>query len=89
VWLTAEDIARLAAALELTEADFIADWTELTRNRAGLSLRTAADGDCVLLRDGRVCRAYAARPAQCREFPARWTVAAGCPGQTAAPGGGA
>lgn len=33
------------------------------------SLRMHPNGDCVFLEDGRRCRIYAVRPAQCRSYP--------------------
>lgn len=73
VLLNAEDIARLAAHLGLPEADFIARYCELARNRAQLSLADGPDGACVFL-DGNDCRVYPARPRQCRDFPSVWSV---------------
>ena len=56
----------------------------------GLSLREEADGRCVLFESGSGCRAYEARPRQCRTWPfwarivatpAAWErEAADCPG---------
>lgn len=78
VLLTAEDIARLAAAAGLPEPLFIERYTVLAANRRQLSLADGPDGSCVLLEGGR-CRFYEARPAQCRDFPHGWRVAEGCP----------
>lgn len=78
VILTDADIAALAAALDLTEDEFIAEYTGLARNRRALTLREQDDGACVLLEDSR-CRVYEARPAQCRDFPHKWRVEEGCP----------
>ena len=79
VLLDAADLAAAAAALGLSEGDFIDRHAILARNRAQLTLKEAPDGagEC-LLDDGR-CRIYSARPRQCREFPHGWQVA-GCPG---------
>ena len=79
VLLTDADITRLAAAMELTEAEFINRYTILAANRRQLSLADQADGSCILLKDGR-CSFYDARPAQCRDFPFGWRVTEGCPG---------
>jgi len=78
VLLTAADIAALAGALDMDEAAFIRDCTVLAANRAQLSLAEQPGGACCLLTAGGRCRAYAARPQQCRDFPHRWRVA-GCP----------
>lgn len=77
VLLTDEDIQRLALHLDLTETEFIEQYTEVARNRAGLTIKDAKDGSCIFL-EGQSCSVYIARPQQCRDFPHRWTVA-GCP----------
>lgn len=78
VLLTDEDIARLAITMGLSEEKFIEHYTVLATNRHQLSLSEHPDGRCVfLVPDG--CRHYAARPAQCRDFPHTWRVTEGCP----------
>ena len=77
VLLDAADVARLAAARGLDEREFVARHTRLASNRAQLSLLERPDGACEFL-EGDRCAVYAARPAQCREFPHGWTVS-GCP----------
>lgn len=84
VWLTPEDIARLAAREGLAETEWIERHAELTRNRAGLSLREKPDGSCLYLSDGR-CAVYEDRPRQCRDFPGNWEVSTPCPGQAVPP----
>ena len=76
-----------AAELGLDVPTFIDRYAELARNRAQLTLREREDGACVLLDAGNRCRIYAARPKQCREFPAGWRVD-GCPARAAVPPGG-
>ena len=83
VLLTDADIARLAVASGIPEAEFIERYTILASNRRQLSLIDQADGSCILLKDGR-CSLYDARPAQCRDFPFGWRVATGCPALDAA-----
>lgn len=87
VWLTETDIQRLAARSGMGERDWIERFAELTRNRAGLSLREQADGTCVFFLEGR-CGVYEDRPAQCRDFPARWVVSGPCPGREPKTGSG-
>jgi len=77
VLLEEDDIARLAAHLGLSPAEFVDRHCALARNRAQLTLADGAGGACRFL-DGNRCRVYPARPRQCREFPAVWSVA-GCP----------
>jgi Fe-S-cluster containining protein len=78
VLLTNEDVRRLARALEVSEDDFIRDYTALARNRRQLALTERSDGSCVFL-DENACRLYAARPEQCRIYPAGWQDTSGCP----------
>jgi len=65
---------RLASALGLSAAQFIADHTRLADDRRGLVLSDRPDGACILLGNDNRCRVYAARPAQCRDFPHGWSV---------------
>lgn len=67
VWLDPEDPAALAAACGESETAFLARRVLAVDGR--LSLREGRDGACTLLEDGNRCRAYDARPAQCRSFP--------------------
>ena len=78
VLLTEEDIAQLAAVMEISEEVFIGSYTVLAANRRQLSLAEHPDGRCVFLVENQ-CRYYAARPSQCRTFPHAWRVAEGCP----------
>ncbi len=80
VWVTSAEADAIAARLGLAPEAFIERYTELTRNRRGLSLHSQPDGACVFL-EGSDCRIYPVRPAQCREFPVTWSVP-GCPGVT-------
>jgi Fe-S-cluster containining protein len=48
-------------------AGFLSRYTRRVDN--GLSLREEADGRCVLFASGSGCRAYEARPRQCRTWP--------------------
>lgn len=88
VWLQAAEAAALAGELGMGLPEFLGGLTRRVGER--LSLREEADGRCVLFEPGRGCRAYAARPRQCRTWPfwpglvaseAAWKrEAAGCPG---------
>lgn len=77
--LTSGDIAAAAAAMGQAEGEWIDQYTGLARNRAQLTLKSRAGGECVLLNADSRCRIYEARPKQCRDFPHNWQVE-GCPG---------
>jgi Fe-S-cluster containining protein len=78
VLLTDDDILSMAAHLEMSEADFIAQHTRLAPNRKQLALLDQENGSCEFL-EGDRCRVYAVRPKQCSSFPFAWTVQEGCP----------
>ena len=66
VWVTAEEIKRLAKAKGMTprqfRLEFVVDYGEK------MSLAERPNYDCVMLEDGR-CSVYDCRPRQCRTFP--------------------
>ena len=72
VRLTPADVTRLAAQEGCDATAFTARFTELTRDRSGLTLREQTDGACVFLRTDGGCVVYEARPQQCRDFPYEW-----------------
>jgi len=86
VWVTFEEITRMAAHLEMSRDAFVTKYVR--REGLRLSLRERANGDCVLW-NGR-CEVYNCRPQQCRSFPfwedalrsehAFRVIARGCPG---------
>jgi hypothetical protein len=67
VWLQAEEAAAIAARLGIEPEEFLSRHTR--RVYGLLSLREDPDGRCVLFESGRGCRAYEARPRQCRTWP--------------------
>ncbi len=67
VWVSVEDIERLAAALRLSLPDFVEEHLDREGGRWALKERPET-GDCGFLRDRR-CAVYEARPRQCRTFP--------------------
>ena len=68
VWVTDQEIRRLADFLEISVSAFAKRY--LRRVRTRLSLKEKANGDCVLLeRPGMTCSVYPVRPTQCRTFP--------------------
>jgi hypothetical protein len=91
VWLHAGEPAAIASRLGLEVAAFLSRHTR--RVSGGLSLLEDPEGRCVLFEPSRGCRAYEARPRQCRTWPfwarvvasrAAWDrEAAECPGMGA------
>ena len=71
VRLSTGEVAKLAAFLKLSEADFIEAHTRLRRDRKGLALKARADHSCIFL-DGNSCVIQPVKPQQCKEFPNRW-----------------
>ncbi|MEW6549171.1 MAG: YkgJ family cysteine cluster protein [Spirochaetota bacterium] len=70
VWLSEEDIQRLADAFALSREVFIQTYciaVDIGEGRA-VSLSEKEGFDCILLVEGR-CSAYEARPVQCRTYP--------------------
>jgi hypothetical protein len=76
VWLTRDEARGLAGALGLDEAAFHRQY--LRRTLRGLALRDDPRGDCILLDGAGRCRAYGARPLQCRTYP-WWPETLSCP----------
>lgn len=68
VWVDEEEIAGLAAQLELSVEDF--ERRFVRREGSGKSLIEYPDGDCIFLDpQSRKCIVYSARPVQCRTWP--------------------
>lgn len=67
VWVTAQEIKRLAGFLGLELDEFGRKYLRRVRARYAL-VEHGVTGDCIFLRD-RLCTAYEARPVQCRTFP--------------------
>ena len=68
IWVTPEEMQRLARHVELTEAEFSRRF--MTKRWGRPSLVERKNGDCIFL-DAEKCRclAYGLRPAQCSLFP--------------------
>lgn len=72
VRLTETDVEAMAGELGLTEEAFIEAYTELSPTRSGLVLKGDPAAPCCFLTAENLCRIHAARPQQCRDYPARW-----------------
>jgi Fe-S-cluster containining protein len=87
VFLDEDEAATIAAFLQLSESEFIKQYTMIAKDK--LCLRDGPDEACIFLEAGR-CRVYEVRPEQCRTYPfwpenikspARWKLTAlECPG---------
>src|SRR5580704_586530 len=66
VYLTEDDIPRVAQFLGITAAEFERKYVYRTKNRR--RLRVPRDSQCSFLRDGG-CSIHPAKPTQCRIFP--------------------
>ncbi|MGB0579686.1 MAG: YkgJ family cysteine cluster protein [Limisphaerales bacterium] len=66
-----EQISRMSEFLELSEDEFIEQFTRIRADRQGLSLKDKENGECVFL-DGNKCRIQPVKPQQCRDFPNLW-----------------
>jgi len=66
VWVTQDEIARMAAASGLSVQEFADSCCRRVWLR--VSLKERDNGDCILLGEAG-CRLYSMRPSQCRAFP--------------------
>lgn len=71
VRLQPEEIGPMADYLGIPLDEFIARFTMLAPDRAGLILTEQPDGACVFL-ENNLCRVHAAKPLQCQDFPGNW-----------------
>ena len=67
VWVTDEELAKLAKFRGDRASEFAAVYTRSARGHR--TLREKANGDCVFYEAGRGCTVYAVRPLQCRTWP--------------------
>ena len=72
VHLDDNEINAIAAFLQLTPAEFIAQHTELRPSRSGLMLKSKPDGSCIFLQGVNTCTIQPVKPQQCRDFPNKW-----------------
>jgi uncharacterized protein len=72
VKLTTGEITALADFKELSEHDFIQQFTRLRDDRRGLVLNENPDGSCIFL-EGNDCTVQPVKPQQCRDFPNAWS----------------
>ncbi|SPE40028.1 conserved hypothetical protein [Candidatus Sulfopaludibacter sp. SbA3] len=65
--VTERDVERLARALRISPARFLADYTDESQEEGRILRRTNESG-CIFL-DGNECSVYDARPDSCQRFP--------------------
>lgn len=65
------EISAIATFLEIPVEVFVEQYTQLRRNRAGLTLIEKPDGACIFL-EGNDCTINPVKPVQCRGFPNTW-----------------
>jgi Fe-S-cluster containining protein len=72
VYLSENDLSRLANELEMDYTSFIETWCRwvpFERDTERLSLKEKSSFDCILWSNEGGCMVYNARPLQCRAFP--------------------
>ena len=67
VWVTDEEIQKLAAFRGEPLREFVPLYTRKARGK--VTLREKANGDCVFFDEKRGCTVYHVRPRQCRTWP--------------------
>lgn len=68
VFINAEDVERLAGKLNISQDDFILNYTKSVGDRLSLLDLEHDNWNCVMLKNGR-CTVYNERPMQCRTYP--------------------
>jgi uncharacterized protein len=67
VWVSDEEIDKLAANRGMKRNEFVAIYTYKARGK--VSLREKPNGDCTFYDSNRGCTVYSVRPIQCRTWP--------------------
>lgn len=71
VRLEEDEIQPIAEFLEITEEEFLEQFTRLRMSRKGLSLLEKPNHECIML-EGNACRIHPVKPSQCAGFPNKW-----------------
>ena len=69
--VSAAEISRIAAFLDLSDEAFIERYTDVRLTRTGLTLVSKPDHECIFL-DGIDCSIQPVKPDQCAGFPNLW-----------------
>jgi Fe-S-cluster containining protein len=67
IWVTPEEIEKIAALMALPLDIFCRRYVKKVGPRYSLIERR--NGDCIFLKDKKLCEIYSERPSQCRTFP--------------------
>ncbi len=67
MWVSEEEITKLAAFRGEDRKEFLAMHTKKSRGR--VTLREKTNGDCIFYDTKRGCTVYSVRPIQCRTWP--------------------
>lgn len=68
VWVTGDEIARMARFLKLSVEEFGKLYLRRIGNRYALKELPRKNWDCIFL-EGKQCKLYSVRPKQCQTFP--------------------
>lgn len=66
------EIAEIAKHLEISETEFLDQYTELRPDRKGLTLISREDHSCIFLEGKNHCTIQEVKPQQCSEFLVKW-----------------
>lgn len=69
--VTDDEVEAIACHLDLPLHEFTDLFTEVRKNRRGLTLIEKPNHECIFL-EGNVCTINEVKPAQCRGFPNDW-----------------
>ncbi len=72
VIVTPEEIGLIAKHLDVSETEFIENYTRLSANRKHLSIIDKENGSCLFLEGLNNCKIQSVKPDQCKGFPNKW-----------------
>jgi len=72
VYITEDDIKRIASYLSMTEFAFVNTYAEMI-HRPRLTLKTKEDRRCIF-QEGDRCSVHSVKPKQCVDFPGFWKI---------------
>jgi uncharacterized protein len=66
------EVDNIAQHLNMTSADFIEKFTQVTPDRRGLTIISKEDQSCLFLEEPNICQINDVKPIQCGGFPNTW-----------------